>query len=149
MKIKECPLCDKERLRLVLSKKAGDCPGCFEKNNKDEIILKKPCGKCKYRDGNISITKGVPWPYLPYVPAAPTQPSPWCPSTAPGPGTAGSSPYKLTTTTGTSYWTYYTNNTAGSSASTSCYPSADSQISAGFNYQQQALMNAPFDFGTK
>lgn len=90
---KDCPLSNKEKLRMVLKGKAGTCPGCFEKDEDLGIfLLKPPCQDCSFRDKTLEAphpeypiypTQQLPmppipdpWPNVPWNPE-PTTGSPW------------------------------------------------------------------------
>ena len=107
MAFKECPLKDKDRLMLVLKKKPGDCPGCYEKDDNNVIVLKSPCLNCAYHDKELEVpAHKYHWPTTSCPPSPPSPPFP---------------PYYAPYTTSTS--TTYTTNTTTTNDSNG-YPSS-------------------------
>lgn len=61
MKIEDCPLGDKTKLRFVLKGKEKVCAGHFEKNDDGAVMLCENCRGCKFRDPDVAIV-GYNWP---------------------------------------------------------------------------------------
>lgn len=60
MKIEDCPLGDKTKLKFVLKGKEKVCAGHFEKNDDGAVMLCENCRGCKFREPDVAIV-GYNW----------------------------------------------------------------------------------------